>query len=105
MEAAQNGKVSDMMKRIPSSDDMYVTIGGRVLRGSDKLSCGVSDGRTIQVTSRMRGGGRRKDNKKRSEKKQAASAKENGQMSTEGAEKRRRTSDSESRQGLDDQAT
>ena len=84
MEEAQNGKVSDMIKRIPSSDDMYVTIGGRVLRGSDKLSsCGVSDGRTIQVTSRMREGGRHKDRKKRSEKKQAASAKENEQMRTE----------------------
>ena len=55
MDVAQNDKVSDVMKRIPSGDDMYVTSGGRVLRGSDKLrSCGVSGGCTIQVKSRMR---------------------------------------------------
>ena len=48
-----------------------MTSGGRVLRRSDKLrSCGVSDGYTIQVTSRMRGGGRHKDKKSKAEKKQ-----------------------------------
>ena len=40
---------------------MYVTSGGRFLGRSDKLrSCGVSDGCTIQVTSRVRYGGRHK---------------------------------------------
>ena len=43
MDVAPNDKVSDTMKRIPSGGDTYVTSGGRVLRGSDKLSCGVSD--------------------------------------------------------------
>ena len=48
---------------------MHVTSGGRVLRRSDGLrSCGVSDGCTIQVMSRMRGGGRHK--KSEAEKKQ-----------------------------------
>ena len=37
-------------------------------------SCGVTDGCTIQVTSRMRGGGKHKDKKRKAEK-QAASAK------------------------------
>ena len=42
-----------------------------VLRMSDELkSCGVTDGCTIQVTSRMRGGGRHKDKKSQVEKKQ-----------------------------------
>ena len=44
---------------------------GRVLRRNEKLkSCGVTDGCTIQVTSRMRGGGKHKDKKSKSEKKQ-----------------------------------
>ena len=55
VDVSPNNKVSDMMKRIPNSGDMYETSGGRVLRGSDKLrSCGVSGGCTIQVKSRMR---------------------------------------------------
>ena len=53
---------------------MYVTNGGRILRRCDRLrSCGVSDGCTIQVTSRMRGGGGHKDKKNKAEKKQAVS--------------------------------
>ena len=45
---------------------MYVTSGGRVLRRGDKLrSCGVYDGSTVQVVSRIRGGGRHKDKKSR----------------------------------------
>ena len=56
MEMAMGDKVNDIVKRIPiSNQDVYVTSGGRVLRGSDRLrSCGVTDGCTIQVTSRMR---------------------------------------------------
>ena len=43
------------------------------MRTKEKLkSCGVSDGCTIQVTSRMRGGGKHKDKKSKSEKKQVA---------------------------------
>ena len=37
-------------------------------------SCGVTDGCTIQVTSRMRGGGRHKDKKSKSEKKQTTNS-------------------------------
>ena len=71
MYVAPNDKVSDMMKRIPSGGDMYVTSGGRVLRRSGGLrSCGVSDGCMVQVTSRMRGGRRHKDKKSKAEKKQ-----------------------------------
>ena len=55
MDVSQNDEVSDMMKRIPSGDDVYVTSGGRVLRGCDKLrSCGVRDRSTVQVVSRSR---------------------------------------------------
>ena len=44
----------------------------RVRRRSDELrSCGVVDGSTVQVVSRMRGGGRHKDKKSKAEKKQA----------------------------------
>ena len=58
-------KVDDVIRRIPSGEDMYVTMQGRVLKKSEKLkSCEVTDGCTIQVTSRMRGGGRHKDKKK-----------------------------------------
>ena len=54
-------KVEDVMRQIPSSEDMYVTIHGRVLKRCEKLkSCEVTDGCTIQVVSRLRGGGRNK---------------------------------------------
>ena len=60
------------MKKIPISDqDVYVTSGGRILKGSDKLkSCEVRDGSTVEVTSRMRGGGEHRDKKSKVEKKQ-----------------------------------
>ena len=46
---------------------------GKLLRRDEKLkSCGVSDGCTIQVTSRMRGGGKHKDKKSKREKQQVA---------------------------------
>ena len=49
---------------------------GRVLRRNEKLkSCGVTDGCTIQVTSRMRGGGKHKEKKSKAEKKQVTSQK------------------------------
>ena len=51
--------------------DVNATCEGRMQRKDDELrSCGVSDGCTIQVTSRMRGGGRHKDKKSKEEKKQ-----------------------------------
>ena len=50
-----------------------MTMQGKVLKTTDKLkSCGVTDGCTIQVTSRMRGGGKHKDKKSKGEKKQVA---------------------------------
>ena len=53
--------------------DVYVTCGGRILRKDDKLkSCGVRDGSTVQVTSRLRGGGKHKDKKNKEEKKRSA---------------------------------
>ena len=71
VDVAQHDKVSDVMKPIPSGGDMS---GGNVLRSSDKLrSYGVSDGCTIQVTSRMCGGGRHKDKKSKAERKQLTS--------------------------------
>ena len=79
-----NDKVEDVMRRIQNDEDAYATMQGKVLRTSEKLkSCGVTDGCTIQVTSRMRGGGRHKDKKKGSEKKHTASAKGNKQKSAE----------------------
>ena len=60
MDVTADDKVSDMMKRIPSGHDMYVTSGGRVLTGSDKLmSCGVSDGR-MHDSGHEQDAGRRK---------------------------------------------
>ena len=77
-------KVEDVMRRIQKDEDAYVTMQGKVLRTSEKLkSCGVTDGCTIQVTSRMRRGGRHKDKKTGSEKKYTASAKGNKQKSVE----------------------
>ena len=67
-------KVEDVIRRIPNSEDVYVTMYGRTLKRSEKLnSCGVSDGCTIQVMSRMRVGGKHKEKKSKTEKKQAES--------------------------------
>ena len=50
-------KVEDVMRQVPSSDDMYVTLHGRVLKRSDKLkSCEVTDG----CTSKNKAAGERK---------------------------------------------
>ena len=47
-----------------------------MLRKDEQLkSCGVRDGSSVQVTSRMRSGGKHKDKNSKAEKKQAASAK------------------------------
>ena len=66
-----DGKVEDVMRQIQKDEDVYVTMHGKVLRRNEKLkSCGVTDGCTIQVMSRMRGGGRHKGKKSKSEKTQ-----------------------------------
>ena len=72
MEVSPEDKVQKILNTVSKSNrDVYVTSGGRILKGSDKLkSCEVRDGSTVEVTSRMRGGGRHKDKKSKSEKKQ-----------------------------------
>ena len=61
-----NDKVEDVMRRIQNDEDAYVTMQGKVLRTSEKLkSCGVTDGCTTHVTSRVRGGGRHKVKKRK----------------------------------------
>ena len=61
-------KVEDVIRRIQNDEDVYVTMHGRVLRRDEKLkSCEVTDGCTIQVTSRLRGGGKHKDKKSKAD--------------------------------------
>ena len=51
-----DGKIEDVIRQVQKGEDVYVTMQGKVLRRNEKLkSCGVTDGCTIQVTSRMRG--------------------------------------------------
>ena len=48
-------KVEDVMRQIQKNEDVYVTMHGRVLKRREKLRrCGLTDGCSIQVTSRMR---------------------------------------------------
>ena len=72
MEVSPEDKIQKILNTVSESDrDVYVTSGGRILKGSEKLkSCEVRDGSTVEVTSRMRGGARHKDKKSKSEKKQ-----------------------------------
>ena len=74
MEASPEDKVQKILNTVSGSErEVYVTSGGRIQRGSDKLkSCGVRDGSAVQVMSRMRGGGKHKDKKGKEEKKQVA---------------------------------
>ena len=55
MEMEMNDKVDDIVKKIPiSAQDVYVTSGGRILKGGDKLkSCEVRDGSIVEAKSRM----------------------------------------------------
>ena len=77
-------KVEDVMKRIQSDEDVYMTMQGKALRTSEKLkSCGVTDGCTVQVTSRLRGGGKHKDKKGQKERKRAVKPKGPEQKSEE----------------------
>ena len=64
-------KVEDVMRQIQKDEDVYVTMHGKVLRRDEKLkSCEVTDGCTIQVTSRLRGGGKHKDKRNKADTKQ-----------------------------------
>ena len=76
-EVSPEDKVQDILNTVSGSEqDVYVTCEGKMLRKDEQLkSCGVRDGSTIQVTSRVRGGGKHQDKKGKAEKKQAASAK------------------------------
>ena len=60
MEVSPEDKVQKILNTVSGSDRyVYVMCEGRILRKSDKLkSCGVRDGSTVQVMSRMRGGGK-----------------------------------------------
>ena len=69
MEVSLEEKVQKILNTVSGSDrDVYVMCEGRILRNKLK-SCGVRDGNTVQVMSRMRGGGKHKD---KEEKKQVA---------------------------------
>ena len=51
-----NDKVEDVLRQVQSDEDVYVTMHGRMLKRSERLrSYGVTNGCTIQVTSRLRG--------------------------------------------------
>ena len=66
-------RVEDVVRQVQNDEDAYVTLHGRVLKRGEKLkSCGVTDGCTVQVTSRLRGGGRHKEKKSKGEKKRTA---------------------------------
>ena len=75
LEVSLSDKVGDVAKRIPSSAcdskrDVCMTCEGRVIRRSNDLkNCGISDGSTVQVMSRMRGGGKHKDKTSKAAKK------------------------------------
>ena len=66
MDVSPEDKVQKILNTVSGSErDVYVTSGGRILRGSDKLkNFGVRDGSTVEVTSRMRGGGGKHREKK-----------------------------------------
>ena len=73
MELALSDKMNDIVKRIPTSAccnkcDVLVTCEGKVLERNEELrSCGVSDGCTVQVVNRMRGGGKHRNKKNKVE--------------------------------------
>ena len=75
-------KVEDVMRQIQKDEDVYVTMHGKVLRKDEKLkSCEVTDGCTMQVTSRLRGGGKHKDKRSKADTKQGTE--ESGQKDQE----------------------
>ena len=88
MEVSPEDKVQKILKTVSGSDqDVYVTSGGRILRRDEKLkSCEVTDGCTVEVTSRMRGGGKHKDKKSKIEKERSGSPKKIEQAQGQKAE-------------------
>ena len=68
LDLSPSARVSDTMRRIPNSAccgkrDVHVTCEGRVVRrGAALKSCGISDGSTVQIMSRMLGGRKHRDN-------------------------------------------
>ena len=80
MEVSPEDKVQKILKTVSGSDqDVYVTSGGRILRRDEKLkSCEVTDGCTVEVTSRMRGGGKHKDKKGKEDKKKQVAQLDDG---------------------------
>ena len=77
-------KVEDVVRQAQKDEDVYVTMQGKVLRRDEKLrSCGVADGCTIQVTSRLRGGGRSKNKTAGEKKKKSPKKVEQNDRSTE----------------------
>ena len=80
MEVSPEDKVQKILNIMNKSDwDVYVTSGGRILKGSDKLkSCEVRDGSTVEVKSRIRGGGKHKDKKGKEEKKKQVAQLDDG---------------------------
>ena len=80
MEVSPEDKVQKILNIMSKSDrDVYVTSGGRILKGSDKLkSCEVRDGSTVEVKSRTRGGGKHKDKKGKEEKKKQVAQLDDG---------------------------
>ena len=89
MEVSPEDKVQKILNTVSGSDrDVYVTSGGRILRGSDKLkSFGVRDGSTVEVNSRMRGGGgKHREKKSKIEKERSGSPKKIEQAQGQKAE-------------------
>ena len=85
-EVSPEDKVQEILNTVGGSDqDVHATREGRMLRKDDQLkSCGVRDGSTIQIMSRMRGGGRHKDKRSKAEKKRATNPVRPEQKSDEG---------------------
>ena len=97
-EATPSATVKDAKQEFNSklkweTGDAYLTFDGKVLRGRDEVkSCGIGNGGTVQVMSKMRGGGRRKDKKRKAEKKHVASPRRSEPLQgAVGAKGRRRT--------------
>ena len=71
-------KIDDIVRRSVGCGKqcVHAICEGRMLRKNDEMkSCGVRDGSTVKIASRLRGGGKHKDNKSKSKKKQAANPK------------------------------
>ena len=77
-------RVEDVLRQVQNDEDVYVTMHERMLKKGERLkSCGVTDGCTVQVTSRLRGGGKHKDKKGQKERKRAVKPKGPEQKSEE----------------------